>query len=274
MWSPNGRGSHARSRCRCRATARRLLLAGIFGLLLIYSLYFARDMAIPVVFAVILHFALEPVMRSLVRLHIPRVLAGLLVILAFLACVAGFAMTLSAPAADWIAKAPQSLSRIEDRLYFLKEQIARVQDTLHQVEKIAAGTGQGNRGGGRGGTGSVELSLHRYPQHVDGARHHHGAAVLLPRLRRHDAAPLRRDPAAACRQEAGRGDHPRDREPGLRLSRHDRTDQRRRSASRRVWPPISAACPIRFSGGPLPSRSISFPSWVRSPASPCCSWSA
>ncbi|HXU57414.1 MAG TPA: hypothetical protein VN710_01625, partial [Verrucomicrobiae bacterium] len=83
-----------------------LLLAGIFGLLLIYSLYFARDMAIPVVFAVILHFALEPVMRSLVRLHIPRVLAGLLVILAFLACVAGFAMTLSTPAADWIAKAP------------------------------------------------------------------------------------------------------------------------------------------------------------------------
>jgi len=119
-----------------------LLLAGIFGLLLIYSLYFARDMAIPVVFAVILHFALEPVMRSLVRLHIPRVLAGLLVILAFLACVAGFAMTLSAPAADWIAKAPQSLSRIEDRLYFLKEQIGRVQDTLHQVEKIAAGTGR------------------------------------------------------------------------------------------------------------------------------------
>jgi predicted PurR-regulated permease PerM len=119
-----------------------LLLAGIFGLLLIYSLYFARDMAIPVVFAVILHFALEPVMRSLVRLHIPRVLAGLLVILAFLACVAGFAMTLSTPAADWIAKAPQSLSRMEDRLYFLKEQITRVQDTLHQVEKIAAGTGR------------------------------------------------------------------------------------------------------------------------------------
>ena len=119
-----------------------LLLAGIFGLLLIYSLYFARDMAIPVVFAVILHFALEPVMRTLVRLHIPRVIAGLLVILAFLACVAGFAMTLSAPAADWIAKAPQSLSRIEDRLYFLKEQIGRVQDTLHQVEKIAAGTGR------------------------------------------------------------------------------------------------------------------------------------
>jgi predicted PurR-regulated permease PerM len=117
-----------------------LLLAGIFGLLLIYSLYFARDMAIPVVFAVILHFALEPVMRSLVRLHIPRVVAGLLVIVAFLACVAGFAMTLSTPAADWIAKAPQSLARIEDRLYFLKEQIAEVQDTLHQVEKIAAGT--------------------------------------------------------------------------------------------------------------------------------------
>src|SRR5262249_27758112 len=60
----------------------------------------------------------------------------------FLACVAGLAMTLSAPAADWMAKAPQSLPQIENRLYFLKEQISRVQDTLHEVERLAETAGR------------------------------------------------------------------------------------------------------------------------------------
>jgi predicted PurR-regulated permease PerM len=116
------------------------LLTGIFVLLLIYALYLARDLAVPVVIAVILQFALQPVMRGLSRLHIPRPVGALLVIIVFLGCVAGLGMTLSAPAAGWMAKAPQSLPQIENRLYFLKEEIARVQDTLHEVEKIAAGT--------------------------------------------------------------------------------------------------------------------------------------
>ena len=119
-----------------------ILLAGILALLLTYSLYLAREIAIPVVFAVILHFALQPVMRSLERLHIPRVLSGILVIIGFLACIAGLAMTLSAPAADWMNKAPQSLSKIEDKIYFLKEHFAQLQDTLHQVEMMANSVGR------------------------------------------------------------------------------------------------------------------------------------
>ncbi|HKF63978.1 MAG TPA: AI-2E family transporter [Dongiaceae bacterium] len=119
-----------------------ILLAGILALLLTYSLYLAREIAIPVVFAVILHFALQPVMRSLERLHIPRVLSGILVIIGFLACVAGLAMTLSAPAADWMSKAPQSLWKIENKIYFLKEHIAQLQDTLHQVEMMANSVGR------------------------------------------------------------------------------------------------------------------------------------
>ncbi|HEX4570555.1 MAG TPA: AI-2E family transporter [Dongiaceae bacterium] len=114
-----------------------ILLPGLLGLLLTYSLYLAREIAIPVVFAVILHFALQPIMRSLERIHVPRVLSGILVIIGFLACVAGLAMTLSAPAADWMSKAPQSLSKIEDKIYFLKEHLAQLQDTLHRVEMMA-----------------------------------------------------------------------------------------------------------------------------------------
>ena len=114
-----------------------IFLAGILALLLTYSLYLTREIAIPVVFSIILHFALQPVMRSLERLHVPRVLSGILVIIGFLACVAGIAMTLSAPAADWMSKAPQSLSKIEDKIYFLKEHLAQLENMLHQVEMMA-----------------------------------------------------------------------------------------------------------------------------------------
>jgi predicted PurR-regulated permease PerM len=119
-----------------------VFLAGIFSLMGAYSLYLAREIAIPLVFSIILDFALQPVMRSLTRLHVPRILAGLLLIFGFLACVAGLATTLSAPAADWMAKAPQGLSKIEDRLFFLKEQMARLQDTLHEVETMANTAGK------------------------------------------------------------------------------------------------------------------------------------
>jgi len=119
-----------------------ILLAGILALLLTYSLYLAREIAIPVVFAVILHFALQPVMRSLERIHIPPVVSGILVIIGFLACVAGLAMTLSAPAADWMSKAPQSLFKVENKIYFLKAHVAQLQDTLHQVEMMANSVGR------------------------------------------------------------------------------------------------------------------------------------
>lgn len=122
-----------------------MMLAGILVLLAIYALYVARDIAIPVVFSVVLHFALQPIMRALARFHIPRLVAALLIMLGFLICVAALATTLSAPAADWINKGPASLSKIEDRLFFLKEQMARLQDTLHEVETLTNSARSGAR---------------------------------------------------------------------------------------------------------------------------------
>jgi predicted PurR-regulated permease PerM len=118
------------------------LLTGIFAFLLLYFLYFARDIAVPVVFAFILNLALQPAMRGLVGLHIPRVLAAVIVIAGFLTCVAGLGMSLSAPAADWVSKVPESVTRIEDRLSFLKTHISKLQDTLHQVERLGNGMSQ------------------------------------------------------------------------------------------------------------------------------------
>jgi predicted PurR-regulated permease PerM len=119
------------------------LLTGIFGFLFLYFLYFTRDIAVPVVFAFILNLALQPPMRALTDLRIPRLLAALIVIGGFLTCVAGLGISLAAPAADWMSKAPESISRVEDRLSFLKNHISKLQDTLHQIERLADGMAQG-----------------------------------------------------------------------------------------------------------------------------------
>ncbi len=119
--------------------SQSFILTGIFVLLFFYFLYFAREIAVPFVFAFILNLALQPAMRALVGLRVPRILAALIVMAGFLTCVAGLGMSLSTPAADWMSKAPESLSRIEDKLSFLKTDISRVQDTLHQVERLADG---------------------------------------------------------------------------------------------------------------------------------------
>src|SRR4051812_30451008 len=58
------------------------LLFGIFTLLLLYALYFAAHVLLPVMFAFLLQLLLQPAMRALGKLHVPKTMAALLLLLA------------------------------------------------------------------------------------------------------------------------------------------------------------------------------------------------
>ena len=116
-----------------------LLLMGILGLLVLFALYFTGEIVLPIVFATILYLVLQPAMRAAGDLRIPKTIAAAFIILVFFSSVGALSFTLSGPAADWVAKAPQSLSRIEDRLFALKQPIADLQSVGKQVDKIAEG---------------------------------------------------------------------------------------------------------------------------------------
>ena len=116
-----------------------LLLMGIFGLLVFFALYFTGEVVQPIIFAVILYLVLQPAMRGAAKLRVPKTVAALLIILVFFGGVGALGFTLSGPAADWVAKAPDSLRRIEYRLFLLKKPIADLQSVSEQVEKIADG---------------------------------------------------------------------------------------------------------------------------------------
>lgn len=115
--------------------ARTTALIGIFVLLALYTLYFARPFLLPVAVATILNFLLSPVVRGMARLHVPRSIAAALVILALLGIVAVGIQRLSGPASQWIDRAPEGVERIERRVRGLRRPVEQVQQAAEKVEE-------------------------------------------------------------------------------------------------------------------------------------------
>lgn len=115
--------------------ARTTALVGIFVLLSLYTLYFARPFLLPVAVATILNFLLSPVVRGMVRIHVPQAIAAALVILALLGIAAVGIQRLSGPAAEWIDRAPEGVERVERRVRGLRRPVEQVQQAAEKVEE-------------------------------------------------------------------------------------------------------------------------------------------
>jgi predicted PurR-regulated permease PerM len=116
-----------------------LILLGIFRILFLSVLSVTGEIVVPIIFAGVLYLVLQPAMRMAAKLYIPRPLAAILMILVVIGGLVGLGVTLATPAAEWIAKAPESLQRIDAQLFILKKPIANLQNALGQIEKIAEG---------------------------------------------------------------------------------------------------------------------------------------
>ena len=95
---------------------RTVFLGGLFILALLAAAYLAKEVLLPIILAFILKLLLQPVMRWLARLRLPRVLASLLVIVALFGVMVGLGELLSAPAAHWANKLPEGLPRLQERV--------------------------------------------------------------------------------------------------------------------------------------------------------------
>jgi predicted PurR-regulated permease PerM len=115
---------------------RSVSLTGLFILAIFYTLYFARDFFLPILLAWILSSLLAPIVRLFKRLHIPEPLSALFIILALLGTLSLGAYRLSDPAAEWIQKAPQSLSGVRAKLQRILRPVQGVQETTKELEKI------------------------------------------------------------------------------------------------------------------------------------------
>jgi predicted PurR-regulated permease PerM len=111
-----------------------IFLGGLFILALLAAAYVASDIVLPLVFAIVLKLLLQPASRMLERLHLPRILAALLLILALFGTIVGLGTAISGPAGTWAARLPEGIPRLQERLSFMREPIDTLQRFFHQVE--------------------------------------------------------------------------------------------------------------------------------------------
>jgi predicted PurR-regulated permease PerM len=97
----------------------------------------AAAIILPLLLAVVLNLLLAPAKRLLTnRLRLPGSAAALVLIIALFALLAGVGAAISVPASQWIARAPESLPKLQERLGFLREPVAFVQKGLQQAEHL------------------------------------------------------------------------------------------------------------------------------------------
>jgi len=115
-----------------------IFLGGLFALALLTAAYVASEIVLPMVFAITLKLMLQPALRLLERLHVPRTVAALLLILALFGTIVGLGTAISGPAGAWAAKLPEGIPRLQERLSFLRAPIDTLQQFLTQIDNIGA----------------------------------------------------------------------------------------------------------------------------------------
>ena len=108
-------------------------------LAVVFSLYFGRDLLMPLAMAAVLNLLLRPLTAWLNEcLRLPMPVAALLVIFAAMAVITGIAYLISVPSDSLAARAPESLAIAKERLAFLAAPINYLQAALHNIENIGA----------------------------------------------------------------------------------------------------------------------------------------
>ena len=118
---------------------RQGLISGGFLLLaVVYTLYFAKALLMPVCLAALAALVLRPLVRSLRRLYLPEPLAAALVVLAILATLGWLILLVSGPAGEWIERAPLLKLQLEQKLETLRAPLQHMQEVTENIQDAAA----------------------------------------------------------------------------------------------------------------------------------------
>lgn len=120
---------------------KAVFLGGLFLLALLAACYVAAEIVLPIVLAFVLSLVLQPTMRMLERIHLPRGIAAMLMILVLFGTLGGLGAALSVPATSWAQKLPTGIPKLEERLSFLSRPIAAFEKFTDQAQGLTQGDG-------------------------------------------------------------------------------------------------------------------------------------
>lgn len=119
------------------SNAQTFFLGGLFGLGVLAALYLASSIILPVVLAFVLSLLLQPAVRLLGRVHLPRAVGALLTVLLVIGVLVGLVAALSVPASTWAERLPEGIPRLEAHLQVIKGPIEALQKVIQQAEQVA-----------------------------------------------------------------------------------------------------------------------------------------
>jgi predicted PurR-regulated permease PerM len=120
---------------------KTVFLGGIFFLLFFTTLHVASEIVIPLVLAFVLKLVLQPVQRLVDRLHLPRLITSLLIVVMLISSVAGLTFSLMGPATVWAEKLPHSFPMLQERLGFISDPIETAHKFMADAENMTQGGG-------------------------------------------------------------------------------------------------------------------------------------
>jgi predicted PurR-regulated permease PerM len=114
----------------------------ILAILCICACYLAQSVLVPLALGTLLSLLLSPLVTFLERLHIPRVIGSLLMVLLIVGGIAGAISRLAGPAQAWVASAPATFRLIEQRLHHLREPINQAREATQKLEDMTQSPGE------------------------------------------------------------------------------------------------------------------------------------
>ncbi|PFG09389.1 AI-2E family transporter [Marinobacter sp. LV10MA510-1] len=99
---------------------------GLFTLGILYTLYLAHQIILPMVLALLTSLVLAPLVTRLSRFRIPRMISSLVLVLIVLAGIGGLSYAVFTPALEWAGKAPEGISKLLVGESQLMQQIDKV----------------------------------------------------------------------------------------------------------------------------------------------------
>lgn len=116
-----------------------VVLSIIAGLLILFTIYVARTVVMPLVLACMFNLVLTPVVLALARIRIPEPLGAAIVVLIFLIIFALGISTLAEPAAGWLRRLPHVIDQLGDRLDFLQIPAKQLKNVEEAITNLGAG---------------------------------------------------------------------------------------------------------------------------------------
>lgn len=118
------------------AADQKRVMLGLLVLGVFYSLYFARDLLIPIFIALYLTMFLQPMVRGLVRAHIPPLIGAAVMVMLLLVLFFSAFIWLSTPAGEWLDRAPGLIRETKSKLYDVKKKVEKARRTTEQLKEM------------------------------------------------------------------------------------------------------------------------------------------